>query len=284
MMHRTDAERRFRSTPTVLTDMMLGIVALATRAERIDIGAATLDVDRRGRGAPIVFFDAGALSGLAGWDAIWDRLPDTVTAIRYSRRGEGDSTACSGQLTATDYAQDAERLLGRLGITEPIVYVSHSYGSAVARAFAARHPDRIAAMLFVDPINPRDVEILTEVDPENGPAEIASIRQNDLTMATEQGWCFIDDVWAKEPSPGFDAIGDIPITVIAGVRRVEEPETLFHTDHARRRWGEIQAEWVEPFPRGKAVLTEDSGHFVQDDEPDLVVRELASLLDRMDSH
>ena len=78
-------------------------------------------------------------------------------------------------------------------------------------------------------------------------------------------------------------MGDIPMTLIAGVKLIENPQLLFHTDAVRERWGQIQAEWVSQFPRGKAVMATDSGHFVQDDQPDLVVSELIALIDRVEA-
>lgn len=53
---------------------------------------------------------------------------------------------------------------------------------------------------------------------------------------------------------------------------------VFETDAARALWDQFHTEWVSEFPRGRAVVTEGSGHFVHLDEPDLVLEELAALL------
>ncbi len=253
----------------------------ATHAESIEVNGVELEYEIQGSGPSVVLFEAGALSGMAGWDAIWDRLPQSVTAIRYSRRGEGKSEPCRGDLSATDYIKDTEQLLRSLGIERPFVYVSHSYGGKIAREFAARNPAKLAAMLFIDPSNPRDLDIVLELDPVNGPAENERVKQGDFE-AGHGKWCFLKDLWEKHPAPGVEKIGDLPITLIAGVRRVENPTLIFHRDEARERWGQIQAEWVSQFPRGRAVMATDSGHFVQDDQPELVLKELVRLLERAD--
>lgn len=253
---------------------------------RIEIHGAELEVEVKGTGERVLFFEAGALSGMAGWDSIWGRLPQGFTAIRYSRRGEGGSEPCDRDLSAADYVRDVVGLLEELGVEEPFVYVAHSYGGKIAREFAALHRGRLAGMLLVDPSNPRDVEIVVEVDPRNGPAENERIRQQDLEMGKggdgRPKWCFIRDIWEKKPAPGRREIGDVPLTLVAGVRPNPDPRIVFQTDAARKRWGEIQAEWVEQFPRGRAVMARKSGHFVHDDQPELVLRELVRLLERAD--
>lgn len=263
----------------ILSALLLApfIYAGTAQAETIRVGDVDLEVEVKGQDSRVVLFEAGIPSGMAGWDAIWNLLPEDITAVRYSRRGEGASGACQGSMSAADYAQDTAQLLETLAITEPFVYVAHSYGGDIARAFAAQHPARVAAMLLLDPSNPRDVEIITELDPERGPAEIARIKQGDLEMSDDK-WCFLEDFWQKHPSLGFDEIGDLPITLIAGTRRFEEPKLVFQSDRARERWGQIQAEWVEQFPRGRAIVSSLSSHFVHEDQPDLVLEELAKLL------
>ena len=157
---------------------------------------------------------------------------------------------------------------------------SHSYGAKVARLYSSRNKDMVSAMLFVDPINPRDVEIIEIVDPKDGVAANNKMQQDDIKQGVKFGWCLIKDIWDKSPALGIKEIGDIPMTLIAGVKRFKEPKRLFDTDKARQLWGEYQMQWANQFPRSKVVMANKSGHFVQDDEPDLVVSELISLLKR----
>jgi hypothetical protein len=42
--------------------------------------------------------------------------------------------------------------------------------------------------------------------------------------------------------------------------------------------GEAHKYWASTFPQGKAVLTEKSNHFIQKEEPELVLKELAELI------
>lgn len=77
-------------------------------------------------------------------------------------------------------------------------------------------------------------------------------------------------------------IKDMPVTVITSVKKMENPPNLFFTDQGRKMWGELWQSWTNAFPQGKSVLTEKSGHFVQFDEPDLVITELLALMKKLE--
>ena len=70
------------------------------------------------------------------------------------------------------------------------------------------------------------------------------------------------------------------MTVIASIKKYENPPLLFFTDEAREMWGKLHSNWANVFPRGKAVLTDKSYHFPQNDESDMVVQEVNDLLER----
>ena len=148
-------------------------------SSKLDVNGAHLEYEVLGNGNQIVLFDAGALSGMSGWDSIWESLPSDITAIRYSRRGEGNSSGCTGQLGFSEYAKDVEQLLAQLKVSDPIVYVAHSLGGPIAMEYAATNSGKVRAMLLVDPANPRDIEIITTIDKETGPLEIQQIKEQD---------------------------------------------------------------------------------------------------------
>jgi pimeloyl-ACP methyl ester carboxylesterase len=133
---------------------------------------------------------------------------------------------------------------------------------------------------MVDPENPRDIEIVLKLNPDGGQQEIEAIKKNDYA-AGKGKWCFLDMMWDKSTAKGFAEIGDIPVTLIAGVKGPKQPVNAFDSAEGRKLWGQYQSEWVALFPQGKAIVTEKSGHFVQDDEPELVVSELINLVNKV---
>lgn len=65
------------------------------------------------------------------------------------------------------------------------------------------------------------------------------------------------------------------------MKKYKNPPLLFFTDEGRKMWGELHSAWAESFPQGKAVLTDKSYHYPQNDEPDRVVQEVIELLKRI---
>jgi pimeloyl-ACP methyl ester carboxylesterase len=166
--------------PKFIITIGLCILCFSASAKSLLVNQAELEYEVKGDGDNVILFEAGAISGMSGWDSIWNSIPKNTTAIRYSRRGEGNSSSCVGDLTSTDYVKDAEELNQRLKISKPIIYVSHSYGGKIAREFAARNPTKVSAMLFIDPINPRDIEIIEQLDPLGGKESNDKLKQTDL--------------------------------------------------------------------------------------------------------
>jgi hypothetical protein len=266
-----------RSTLIFLTLLLSPVV---TAHQTIEINGKKLEYEISGDGPLSVLFDAGALTGMAGWDALWDGLPENVTAVRFSRLGEGKSEACEGQRTSTEHVEEVQALLLALKVKKPFVYVGHSLGGATARNYASVYPKNVLGILTVDPENPRDIEIITEIEPEYGPDEIETIKRNDYKLSNGK-WCFLDAIWKKDSAKDFNDIGDIPVTLIATTMQYENPQTIFNSDVGRKRWGEIQRDWVNTFPQGEFVATDKSGHYIQQSEPDLVLNELSKLIKRI---
>lgn len=66
------------------------------------------------------------------------------------RPGHGWSTRASGNDTPTAQAETIARLMERLGMKDAIL-VGHSFGGAVAAAFALAHPEKVRGILFLSP-------------------------------------------------------------------------------------------------------------------------------------
>ena len=268
--------------PLVITALLLflGSPTLAeVRTTTID--GHRIEYEIAGSSKVTVLFESGGGWGLGTWEPIFAEAAKTARVIRYSRVGFGNSAKTDRRWTSDEYAHHAHLLLAELGIAEPVVLVGHSYGGDVARQFAAAHPEETRALLLLDPASEHDVDLMRAIDLERANREIERIKKGDLEV--ELFAPIIYDIWAKFPKPDYPEIGDIPVTVIASVRKHEDPQLLFFEDAVRDAWGKLHQAWAGAFPRGRAVLTEKSGHDIHIDEPELVLRELRLLLARLDS-
>ena len=123
-------------------------------------GAATIYYEVRGGGPGVPLFLA---NGGPGFDHaylhvsdIWDRIAESRPVVFWDQRGNGRSGDLpAGQsCTLADQVADLEALRAHLGY-EKIDLLGHSWGGSLAMAYAARHPERIAHLVILDPAAPR---------------------------------------------------------------------------------------------------------------------------------
>lgn len=104
---------------------------------------------RSGEGVPVLFIH-GFSHHRHVWDELIDELPDAHRAITYDLRGHGDSPwSIERDYQVDDHAADVGRVLDQLSL-ERAILVGHSLGGLAAIRFAARHPDRVLALVLVD--------------------------------------------------------------------------------------------------------------------------------------
>jgi pimeloyl-ACP methyl ester carboxylesterase len=110
-----------------------------------------------GHGAPVLIIPGGP-----GLDAVYvDGLARMVTASRHRAiviepRGTGASRAALGDgsdLTITGSVADVDAVRAAAG-ADRLVILGHSFGGAVAQAYAAGHPDHVAALILMDSVGP----------------------------------------------------------------------------------------------------------------------------------
>ncbi|MDP5460472.1 alpha/beta fold hydrolase [Alishewanella sp. SMS8] len=245
------------------------------------VGDFELEYEIAGSGEYTVLLEGGAGAGLSDWDPVFYKIAEKATVIRYSRVGNGNSTAIKRHFTSDEYAHYASNLLLNLGISQPVILIAHSYGGNVARDFAVTYPAQIKALLMLDPSSEHDVDIMRAINLEQANKEIAAVKLADMENGMSNNYL---DFWSKRPLPNYPQIKDMPVTVIASIKKDPNPPHLLASDQGVVKWGETWKQWAEAFPQGRAVLTEMSGHFVQFDEPELVISELTLIIERLIKH
>lgn len=258
---------------------MVSTSTVLAQTKKVNVSEFDLEYEMAGSGSQIVLLEAGGSAGLSDWEPVFDQIAEHATVIRYSRVGNGNSTAIQRHFTSRDYSDYASELLNKLDIQQPVILVAHSYGGSVARDFAAAYPKQIKALLMLDPSSEHDVDILRAIDLEKGNQQIAQIKLDDMANGMSNQYL---DFWSKRPLPDYPKIQDMPVTVITSVKKMKNPPNLFFTDQGRKMWGNLWKKWANNFPQGKSILTEKSGHFIQFDEPELVVNELLSLIQKLE--
>ncbi|MCU4740580.1 alpha/beta hydrolase [Natronoglomus mannanivorans] len=113
---------------------------------------------RRGDGPPIVFVH-GMIMSTTMWVPQMNALSDAFTTVAYDVRGHGHTGGSDTMPYSVDlFAADLDALLDALDITRAVV-CGLSMGGAIAQAFAAAHPEKVAGLVLADtfPVGPLPV-------------------------------------------------------------------------------------------------------------------------------
>jgi pimeloyl-ACP methyl ester carboxylesterase len=102
---------------------------------------------RRGAGSAVVLVH-GIASSIYTWAAVIPALAESHDVVALDLPGFGGS-AIPAELSGDAYPRILGRFLDALGLG-PVALVGHSLGGAVASAFAAGQPDRVARLVLVD--------------------------------------------------------------------------------------------------------------------------------------
>ena len=172
-----------------------------------------------------------------------------------------------------DEVRDLERLLRRARIPPPYVLVGHSYGGLLVRLFAHAHPDETGGVVLVDALgrNAYRRELAA------WPPSIAPVLRRQLAAPVYQG---ID----VRPGAALDdrirSLGDVPLIVITAAHERQlaggVPPWLYRC--GMRLWGRMQAELARLSGDRAHVVALRSDHFVQDDQPEVVIRAVEAVV------
>jgi len=67
----------------------------------------------------------------------------------------------------------------------------------------------------------------------------------------------------------------IPIVVLTAVRPEQTRSTEF-----LKIWSKTQEEWLKKLPNAKQIVTEKSGHNIQQEQPDLVIEAVQKIIEQ----
>ncbi|HEX2205642.1 MAG TPA: alpha/beta hydrolase [Longimicrobium sp.] len=266
---------------------------------------------------PVVFLHGGPGQGSAHFDALaGPRLEPTLRMVYFDQRGSGHSERpASNEYTIERLVDDIEGLRKHLGATR-IALVAHSFGGVLALEYAAKHPERTAAVVFASGLwdAPGQCALRLQRVARYRPALYARVQGDTLNAdGSRRSDCAVElaafptreeraawDTEAMYPDPAVEARID-SVNAAHGIRNTGEiGRALFSSGLLRYRFAAfdrltmpvlviaggrdraVAAEGLralaERLPDGRFVEYERSGHFVYLDEPERFARDVTALV------
>jgi pimeloyl-ACP methyl ester carboxylesterase len=240
---------------------------------------------------PVIVFENGMADTYDRWNAIIADVSKTNAVFAYNRPRIGESEDDSLPPAPEHIVNNLREMLAAKGLKPPYLLVSHSFGGAYARTFASRFPNEIAGLIFIDPVDftkKGEMGDLPYLEIGLTRHQIDSIfgqpYKNFIEkLYTEMPRYYVEEVKISRQLTKSDfeecdrnPLPDIPVHFIkAGGFTNSEPPTIYDREKMWRINSNIQMKrWLEllyPLKYGKLFYCSNSSHFVQTDEPDLVI-------------
>jgi len=119
-------------------------------------------LDTGGAGTPVVL-EAGIAASSASWKLVQDKLAGQFRVVSYDRRGLGYSEPPRSPRTLENLLAELDFLIEAARIEKPFVLAGHSFGGLLARHYAARFPEKVRALVLLDPLEPFEWSPLSDV-------------------------------------------------------------------------------------------------------------------------
>jgi pimeloyl-ACP methyl ester carboxylesterase len=233
----------------------------------LDVGGRRLYLRCAGDGGPIVIMEAGLASPSTDWDKVTPGISRLARVCVYDRAGVGKSDPAPRPRDGRQVVDDLHSLLAKSSERPPYVLVGHSFGGLFAVMYAGSYPEEVAGMVLVDSSHEdqtRRFEALMT------PEQLRQSRERRANNA--EGVNTSDE---RERVRALNWRTDIPVVVLVHgmVTKDMTPPGWSDEQVARRElvWRELQNDLARRSPRGRVVIAARSGHYIQSDQPELVV-------------
>jgi pimeloyl-ACP methyl ester carboxylesterase len=240
--------------------------------ELVDIGGRQIFYSSSGKGSPTVILEAG-LGDVSGiWDKVQPAVAEFTCVCSYDRAGQGRSDPASTPRTCRDMVDDLHALLAGAKISPPFILVGHSFGGMLVRLYASLYPEEIAGMVLVDAVHEdRDVgfeAVLSE--------ELNARNKAYLQNPSRNSEC-VDKLESATQLRAARRVFDFPLVVLTrGLP--DEADPVWPSEALQRVETELQLEFLKLSPRSIHIFARKSGHFIQNDEPELVVEAIKQVI------
>jgi pimeloyl-ACP methyl ester carboxylesterase len=296
-----------RSSPASLFALVVLASPMVARAEpglaqgdqagTIDGDGRNLYLECKGKGSPPVILISGYRNNAAIWTTppkpgvapVFDAVAVFTRVCAHDRPGTildaahlSRSDPVAMPRTSDEVVSELHYLVVAARIEGPYVLVAHSLGGLFARLYAATYPGEVAGLVLVDawpesmprllgPEQWQAYEMLS-APPPPGLETYRDLEVIDFGAASER----MTEAAAHQP------LSEIPLFILSRAKPVALPPNVpadFSPAAFEAAWRKGQAELAALLPDAKHVVATESNHYIQIEQPDLVVEAVRTVVD-----
>ncbi len=283
----------------------------------IDVGGHMMHLYCTGSGSPVVILEAGLSSYSLDWSRVQPAVSATTEVCSYDRAGYGWSAPGPEPRTAEEIVSELQQLLTAAGVKGPYVLVGQSLGGIFVQLFALEHPGETAGVILVDSVN-RDMDkvipkdkldrferdlwfyaylgelgapfgiprllhmpssiVIPKLPKKLQPAaySLAYRTKTYKTICDELDALPASEAWFDRKYPVLRP-PHVPVVVLSGALPQDYPPFLVSTG-LFGAWQRLQTDLAKSIPGARQIIAAKSGHFIQLDQPGLVIRTIDDMV------
>jgi len=279
----------------------------------VDVDGHAMHIKCDGTGPVTVVLESALGGTWMDWALVQPEVATFSRVCSYDRAGMGWSQPGPRPRTSERIAAELEALLAAAGERPPYVLVGHSIGGYHVRVFATRRPREVAGLVLVEAAHE---EMLARLPPEvtrqldglaaqlrwlrygmyvglprlrglcgQAPAGLERLQGEQtfnqcrvsFVRTLEQELAAVSEDAAEVAATG--GLGDRPLIVVERDFGSPDPDLPPQVAEKATAVGrELQQELSRLSTAGRLVVAQGSGHYVQLDRPDVVVRAIRELV------
>jgi len=208
-------------------------------------------------GKPTIVMDSGYGDYSKAWDSVILEISKLSEVLIYDRAGLGKSESSSNSRTSREMVKELNELIRKTKIKPPYLLVGHSFGGVNTRLYATEYPNEVCGLILID-ATPEDYrERLLPTMPKE-----FQEKYNKQFVYEGNYEEFMDSLkQLKESKKKLN----VPLIVLSAGKKAH------YSEKSQVLWDEMQREFLEISSSGEFIIAKNSTHYIQNDEPDLVV-------------
>jgi pimeloyl-ACP methyl ester carboxylesterase len=216
-------------------------------------------------GKPTVIMDAGYGDFSKAWDSVIGDISMITNVLIYDRAGLGKSETSSNPRTSREMVKELKELLIEAKIKPPYILVGHSFGGVNMRMFATEYQYEVCGLVLVDST------------PEDYRERFLPTMAQDFQQAYNKQFVYegnYDEFMESLKQLKKTRLKlNIPLIVLSAGKKAH------YSKESQELWNEMQREILEISSDGELVIAENCAHYIQNDEPEVVVRAIKKMIE-----
>jgi pimeloyl-ACP methyl ester carboxylesterase len=229
---------------------------------------ATHCAGTRAPGSPLVVLESGGGNGFDVWRRVQPAIAAFARVCGYDRPTLiRDGIGPRASIVPVDVVKTLHEVLTGLGEPPPYVMVGHSYGGMIVRLYATTYPRDVVGMVLVESSHEDQIARFEAIDPSTVKEMLAPSRSEALDLPA-----FCDALHASPWQPTMRYV------VLTRGRMSDASDPTGRLKALEGVWQELQRELARRSPTGRQIIATGSGHYIQGDQPELVIEAVRSVL------